>query len=146
MNYKKWYSFLKEAKEEQKLTDDTSSEKLEAPKPEEEQKEPSLVGFDSIMVDDLTIFDIMIKVQIRKTSAVLLTQIKNKIRAIPSVTTVTTTDLADSSQSYDLQEIKIKFALAKGANLDDYIKNTLVPELRQIKGMTVLHYYALEKL
>ena len=146
MNYKKWYSFLKEQQEEeQQLT--APSEETALVKIDTADNIPEKEEFvEPIVTDDLSVFEIQIKVEVPKKSAVLLTQIKDRIRALVSVTTVGTEDLADVSKLYDLRYLNLKFALSKGENVDHYIHHILTPKLRLIRNLKVLHYGKVRKV
>ena len=145
MNYKKWYSFLKEQQEEQKLTDPSGETALV--KTDTADNVPEKEEFlEPVVTDDLSVFEIQIKVQVPKKAAVLLTQIKDRIRAIVSVTTVGTDDLEDVSKLYDLRYLNLKFALSKGENVDHYIHHVLTPKLRLIRNLRVLHYGKVRKV
>jgi hypothetical protein len=146
MNYKKWYFFLKEQQEEQKLTDDPSGGTALV-KTDTADNVPEKEEFlEPVVTDDLSVFEIQIKVQVPKKEAVLLTQIKDRIRAIVSVTTVGTDDLEDVSKLYDLRYLNLKFALSKGENVDHYIHQVLTPKLRLIRNLRVLHYGKVRKV
>lgn len=145
MNYKKWYSFLKEQQEEQQVT--APSEETALVKTDTADNMPEKEEFvEPIVTDDLSVFEIQIKVQVPKKAAVLLTQIKDRIRAIVSVTTVGTEDLEDVSKLYDLRYLNLKFALSKGENVDHYIHHVLTPKLRLIRNLRVLHYGKVAKV
>lgn len=145
MNYKKWYSFLNEAQEGEQLT--APSEETALVKTDAADNVPEKEEFvEPIVTDDLSVFEIQIKVQVPKKAAVLLTQIKDRIRAIISVTTVGTDDLEDISKLYDLRYLNLKFALSKGENVDHYIHHVLTPKLRLIRNLRVLHYGKVSKV
>jgi len=145
MNYKKWYYFLNEAQEEQNLT--APSEETALVKTDTADNTPEKDEFvDPIVTDDISVYEIQIKVQVPKKAAVLLTQIKDRIRAIVSVTTVGTEDLEDVSKLYDLRYLNVKFALVKGENVDHYIHHVLTPKLRLVPGLRVLHYGKVTKV
>ena len=145
MNYKKWYSFLKEQQEEQQIP--APSEETALVKTDTADNMPEKEEFvEPIVTDDLSVFEIQIKVQVPKKAAVLLTQIKDRIRAIVSVTTVGTEDLEDISKLYDLRYLNLKFALSKGENVDHYIHHVLTPKLRLIRNLRVLHYGKVTKV
>lgn len=145
MNYKKWYSFLNEAQEEQKLS--VTSDETALVKTDTADNVPEKEEFvEPIVTDDLSVFEIQIKVEVPKKAAVLLTQIKDRIRALVSVTTVGTEDLADVSKLYDLRYLNLKFALSKGENVDHYIHHILTPKLRLIRNLKVLHYGKVRKV
>jgi len=145
MNYKKWYSFLNEAQEEQNLV--APSEQTALVKTDTADNTPEKDEFvDPIVTDDISVYEIQIKVQVPKKAAVLLTQIKDRIRAIVSVTTVGTEDLEDVSKLYDLRYLNVKFALVKGENVDHYIHHVLTPKLRLVPGLRVLHYGKVTKV
>ena len=145
MNYKKWYSFLNEQQEEQQLT--VPSEETALVKTDTADNVPEKDEFvEPIVTDDLSVFEIQIKVEVPKKAAVLLTQIKDRIRAVVSVTTVGTEDLEDVSKLYDLRYLNLKFALSKGENVDHYIHHVLTPKLRLIRNLKVLHYGKVRKV
>jgi hypothetical protein len=145
MNYKKWYSFLNEQQEEQQLT--VPSEETALVKTDTADNVPEKDEFvEPIVTDDLSVFEIQIKVEVPKKAAVLLTQIKDRIRAVVSVTTVGTEDLEDISKLYDLRYLNLKFALSKGENVDHYIHHVLTPKLRLIRNLKVLHYGKVRKV
>ena len=147
MNHNKWYKFLKEAKEEQKIPVPTSGEQTALVKTDTADNIPEKEELiDPIVTDDLSVFEIIMKVQVPKSSSVLLTQLKDKIRAIVSITTVGTEDLEDTSQIYDLRNFKVKFALSKGENVDHYIHHVLTPKLRLIRNLRILHYGKVSKV
>ena len=144
MNYKKWYSFLNE-QEEQKLT--VPSEETALVKTDTADNVPEKDEFvEPIVTDDLSVFEIQIMVEVPKKAAVLLTQIKDRIRALVSVTTVGTEDLEDISKLYDLRYLNLKFALSTGENVDHYIHHVLTPKLRLIRNLKVLHYGKVRKV
>ena len=101
---------------------------------------------EPVVTDDLSVYEIKIKVQVPRKEAVLLTQIKDRIRAIVSVTVVGTEDLEDVSTIYDLRYLNLKFALSKGQNIDHYIHHVLTPKLRLIRNLTVLHFGKVRKV
>jgi hypothetical protein len=145
MNYKKWYKFLNEQQEEQSLT--TNSETTALVKTDTADNVPEKEEFvEPVVTDDLSVYEIQIKVQVPKKEAVLLTQIKDRIRAIISVTTVGTEDLEDVSKIYDLRYLNLKFALSKGENIDHYIHHVLTRKLRLIRNLRVLHYGKVRKV
>ena len=143
MNTAKWYKFLREQEEEkeQKLTD--LGEKPEDIEDETVEKD---TGLDPIVTDEISVFQIVVKAEFRKGTKVLLTQFKDIIRGIVSVTTVGTEDLPDPSELYDRRNLNIKFELERGENIDEYMRAILVPQLRKIRGMRVLHYGKIEKV
>ena len=145
MNYKKWYKFLNEQQEEQSLTADSETTALV--KTDAADNVPEKEEFvEPVVTDDLSVYEIQIKVQVPKKEAVLLTQIKDRIRAIISVTTVGTEDLEDVSKIYDLRYLNLKFALSKGENIDHYIHHVLTRKLRLIRNLRVLHYGKVRKV
>jgi hypothetical protein len=145
MNYKKWYSFLNEAQEEQNIS--ATSQETALVKTDTADNVPEKDEFvDPIVTDDLSVFEIQIKVEVPKKAAVLLTKIKDRIRAVVSVTTVGTEDLEDVSKLYDLRYLNLKFALSKGENVDHYIHHILTPKLRLIRNLKVLHYGKVTKV
>jgi len=145
MNYKKWYKFLNEQQEEQSLTADSETTALV--KTDAADNVPEKEEFvEPVVTDDLSVYEIQIKVQVPKKEVVLLTQIKDRIRAILSVTTVGTEDLADVSKIYDLRYLNLKFALSKGENIDHYIHHVLTRKLRLIRNLRVLHYGKVRKV
>ena len=145
MNYKKWYCFLKEQQEEQQLT--APSDETALVKTDTVDNVPEKDEFvEPTVTDDLSVFEIQIKVEVPKKAAVLLTQIKDRIRALVSVTTVGTEDLEDVSKLYDLRYLNVKFALVKGENVDHYIHHVLTPKLRLVPGLRVLHYGKVTKV
>ncbi len=147
MNHNKWYKFLKEAKEEQKLAVQASDEETAlVPTDTADNVVQKDEFIDPIVTDDLSVFEIQIKVEVPKKAAVLLTQIKDRIRAVVSVTTVGTEDLPDPSVMYDRRNLNIKFELERGENIDEYMRAILVPQMRKIRGMRVLHYSPVRKV
>lgn len=147
MNYKKWYSFLNEAQEEQKIPVPTSDEQTALVKTDTADNVAQKDEFlEPVVTDDLSVFEIQIKVEVPKKAAVLLTQIKDRIRAVVSVTTVGTKDLEDISKIYDLRYLNLKFALSKGENVDHYLHHVLVPKLRLISNLRVLNYGKVRKV
>ncbi len=147
MNHNKWYKFLKEAKEEQKIPVSASDEETALVKTDTADNIAQKDEFvDPIVTDDLSVFEIQIKVEVPKKAAVLLTQIKDRIRAVVSVTTVGTEDLEDISKLYDLRYLNLKFALSKGENIDHYIHHVLTPKLRLIRNLRVLHFGKVTKV
>ena len=143
MNTAKWYKFLREQEEEkeQKLTD-----LGEEPSDIEDKTVEKDAGLDPIVTDEISVFQIVVKAEFRKGTKVLLTQFKDIIRGIVSVTTVGTEDLPDPSELYDRRNLNVKFELERGENIDEYMRAILVPQMRRIKGMRVLHYGKIEKV
>ena len=147
MNTSKWYKFLREQKEEEQeltikvkdtdevVSDDTADNQI--------SKE---LDIDPIVTDEISVFQIIVKAEFRKSTNVLLTQFKDIIRGIISVTTVGTEDLPDPSMLYDRRNLNIKFELERGENIDEYMRAVLVPQLRKIRGMRILHYGKVEKV
>jgi len=143
MNTAKWYKFLREQEEEkeQKLTD-----LGEEPSDIEDETVEKDAGLDPIVTDEISVFQIVVKAEFRKGTKVLLTQFKDIIRGIISVTTVGTEDLPDPSELYDRRNLNVKFELERGENIDEYMRAILVPQMRKIRGMRVLHYGKIEKV
>ena len=143
MNTAKWYKFLREQEEEkeQKLTD-----LGEEPEDIEDETVEKDAGLDPIVTDEISVFQIVVKAEFRKGTKVLLTQFKDIIRGIVSVTTVGTEDLPDPSELYDRRNLNVKFELERGENIDEYMRSILVPQMRKIRGMRVLHYGKIEKV
>ena len=143
MNTAKWYKFLREQEEEkeQKLTD-----LGEEPSDIEDKTVEKDAGLDPIVTDEISVFQIVVKAEFRKGTKVLLTQFKDIIRGIISVTTVGTEDLPDPSELYDRRNLNVKFELERGENIDEYMRAILVPQMRKIRGMRVLHYGKIEKV
>lgn len=147
MNTSKWYKFLREQKEEEQeltikvkdtdevVSDDTADNQI--------SKE---LDIDPIVTDEISVFQIIVKAEFRKSTNVLLTQFKDIIRGIISVTTVGTEDLPDPSMLYDRRNLNVKFELERGENIDEYMRAVLVPQLRKIRGMRILHYGKVEKV
>ena len=143
MNTAKWYKFLREQEEEkeQKLTD-----LGEEPDDIEDKTVEKDAGLDPIVTDEISVFQIVVKAEFRKGTKVLLTQFKDIIRGIISVTTVGTEDLPDPSELYDRRNLNVKFELERGENIDEYMRAILVPQMRKIRGMRILHYGKIEKV
>lgn len=143
MNTAKWYKFLREQEEEkeQKLTD-----LGEEPNDIEDETVEKDAGLDPIVTDEISVFQIVVKAEFRKGTKVLLTQFKDIIRGIISVTTVGTEDLPDPSELYDRRNLNVKFELERGENIDEYMRAILVPQMRKIRGMRILHYGKIEKV
>ena len=143
MNTTKWYKFLREQQEEEKenLTILTKNEDNVNTDAIEKHS-----GLDPIVTDDISVFELVVKAEFRKGSKVLLTQFKDIIRGIISVTTVGTEDLPDASEIYDRRNLNVKFELERGENIDEYMRAVLIPQLRKIRGMRVLHYGKIEKV
>ena len=47
---------------------------------------------------------------------------------------------------YDRRNLNVKFELERGENIDEYMRAVLIPQLRKIRGMRVLHYGKIEKV
>lgn len=143
MNTTKWYKFLREQQEEEKenLTILTKNEDNVNTDAIEKHS-----GLDPIVTDDISVFELVVKAEFRKGTKVLLTQFKDIIRGIISVTTVGTEDLPDASEIYDRRNLNVKFELERGENIDEYMRAVLIPQLRKIRGMRVLHYGKIEKV
>lgn len=136
MNITKWYKFLREQQEEEKENEeDSNTHAIEKDS-----------GLDPIVTDDISIFQLVVKAEFRKGTKVLLTQFKDIIRGIISVTTVGTEDLPDASEMYDRRNLNVKFELERGENIDEYMRAVLIPQIRKIRGMRVLHYGKIEKV
>lgn len=148
MNTSKWYKFLREQKEEEqeltiKVKDDADEVVSDDTADNQISKE---LDIDPIVTDEISVFQIIVKAEFRKSTNVLLTQFKDIIRGIISVTTVGTEDLPDPSMLYDRRNLNIKFELERGENIDEYMRAVLVPQLRKIRGMRILHYGKVEKV
>ena len=148
MNTSKWYKFLREQKEEEqeltiKVKDDADEVVSDDTADNQISKE---LDIDPIVTDEISVFQIIVKAEFRKSTNVLLTQFKDIIRGIISVTTVGTEDLPDPSMLYDRRNLNIKFELERGENIDEYMRAILVPQLRKIRGMRILHYGKVEKV
>lgn len=143
MNTTKWYKFLRELQEEEK-------ENLTILKKNEEDSNTDAIekdsGLEPIVTDDISVFQLVVKAEFRKGTKVLLTQFKDIIRGIISVTTVGTEDLPDASEMYDRRNLNVKFELERGENIDEYMRAVLIPQIRKIRGMRVLHYGKIEKV
>ena len=141
MNTTKWYKFLREQQEKEnvivlrKNEEDSNTDAIEKHS-----------GLDPIVTDDISVFELVVKAEFRKGTKVLLTQFKDIIRGIISVTTVGTEDLPDASEIYDRRNLNVKFELERGENIDEYMRAVLIPQLRKIRGMRVLHYGKIEKV
>jgi len=148
MNTSKWYKFLREQQEEEqqltlKVKDDANEVAGDDDADNQISKE---LDIDPIVTDEISVFQIIVKAEFRKSTNVLLTQFKDIIRGIISVTTVGTVDLPDPSMLYDRRNLNIKFELERGENIDEYMRAILVPQLRKIRGMRILHYGKVEKV
>ena len=148
MNTSKWYKFLREQKEEEqeltiKVKDDTDEVVSDDTADNQISKQ---LDIDPIVTDEISVFQIIVKAEFRKSTNVLLTQFKDIIRGIISVTTVGTEDLPDPSMLYDRRNLNVKFELERGENIDEYMRAVLVPQLRKIRGMRILHYGKVEKV
>jgi hypothetical protein len=143
MNTKKWYKFLREQQEEEKENGIALTKNEEDINADPIEKHS---GLDPIVTDDISVFQLVVKAEFRKGSKVLLTQFKDIIRGIISVTTVGTEDLPDASEIYDRRNLNVKFELERGENIDEYMRAILVPQMRKIRGMRVLHYGKIEKV
>lgn len=146
MNTSKWYRFLREQQEEEELTikvKDTDEVASDNTADNQISKE---LDIDPIVTDEISVFEIIVKAEFRKSTNVLLTQFKDIIRGIVSVTTVGTEDLPDPSMLYDRRNLNVKFELERGENIDEYMRAVLVPQLRKIRGMRILHYGKVEKV
>ena len=148
MNTSKWYKFLREQKEEeQELTIKVKDDADEVAGDDTADNQISKqLDIDPIVTDEISVFQIIVKAEFRKSTNVLLTQFKDIIRGIISVTTVGTEDLPDPSMLYDRRNLNIKFELERGENIDEYMRAVLVPQLRKIRGMRILHYGKVEKV
>jgi hypothetical protein len=144
MNHNKWYKFLKEAKKEK--TPIAPQETALVKTNTEENQPIKDVNIDPIVTDEISVFEVTVKAEFRKGSNVMLTQFKDIIRGIVSVTTVGTEDLPDPSVLYDRRNLNIKFELERGENIDEYMRAVLVPQMRKIRGMRVLHYSPVRKV
>ena len=145
MNTSKWYRFLREQQEEEltikvKDTDEVASDNTA------DNQISKQLDIDPVVTDEISVFEIIVKAEFRKSTNVLLTQFKDIIRGIISVTTVGTEDLPDPSMLYDRRNLNVKFELERGENIDEYMRAVLVPQLRKIRGMRILHYGKVEKV
>jgi len=146
MNTSKWYKFLREQQEEQELTIKVKDTDEVANDKDADNQISKELDIDPIVTDEISVFQIIVKAEFRKSTNVLLTQFKDIIRGIISVTTVGTEDLPDLSMLYDRRNLNIKFELERGENIDEYMRAVLVPQLRKIRGMRILHYGKVEKV
>ncbi len=133
MNLNKWYKFINEQQQVQQPAQTST-----------EQPEEKVV--DQYITDEIAVFQLIVKAEFEKGSNVLLTQFKDIIRGIISVTTVSAQDISDLSLKYDRRYLNIKFELERGENIDEYLNKVLVPQLRKIKGMRILHYSKVERV
>jgi len=102
-----------------------------------------------VIKSEVSIFEIEVKVKILKTlenEKILITQIKDKIRGILSVTTVRNNEIEADVLSSELQLLKIKFELGRGEILNQYVEQTLVPDLRKLKEIQILHFSKIKKI
>ena len=102
-----------------------------------------------VIKSEVSIFEIDVKVKILKTlenEKILITQIKDKIRGILSVTTVRNNEIEGDILSSELQLLKIKFELGRGEILNQYVEQTLVPDLRKLKEIQILHFSKIKKI
>ena len=102
-----------------------------------------------VIKSEVSIFEIDVKVKILKTlenEKILITQIKDKIRGILSVTTVRNNEIEGDILSPELQHLKIKFELGRGEILNQYVEQTLVPDLRKLKEIQILHFSKIKKI
>lgn len=148
MNTSKWYKFLREQNEEEqeltiKVKNDTDKVVSDDTADNELSKQ---LDIDPIVTDEISVFQIVVKAEFHKSAKVLLTQFKDIIRGIVSVTTVRAEDLPDPSMVYDRRNLNIKFELERGENIDEYMRAVLVPQLRKIRGMRIIHYGKVEKV
>jgi len=146
MNTSKWYRFLREQQEEEELTIKIKDTDEVAGDDDADNQISKELDIDPIVTDEISVFEIIVKAEFRKSTNVLLTQFKDIIRGIVSVTTVGTEDLPDPSMLYDRRNLNVKFELERGENIDEYMRAVLVPQLRKIRGMRILHYGKVEKV
>jgi len=146
MNTSKWYRFLREQQEEEELTIKIKDTDEVAGDDDANNQISKELDIDPIVTDEISVFEIIVKAEFRKSTNVLLTQFKDIIRGIVSVTTVGTEDLPDPSMLYDRRNLNVKFELERGENIDEYMRAVLVPQLRKIRGMRILHYGKVEKV
>jgi hypothetical protein len=146
MNTSKWYRFLREQQEEEELTIKVKDTDEVAGDDDADNQISKELDIDPIVTDEISVFEIIVKAEFRKSTNVLLTQFKDIIRGIVSVTTVGTEDLPDPSMLYDRRNLNVKFELERGENIDEYMRAVLVPQLRKIRGMRILHYGKVEKV
>ena len=145
MNTSKWYRFLREQQEEELTIKVKDTDEVASDNTADNQISKEL-DIDPIVTDEISVFEIIVKAEFRKSTNVLLTQFKDIIRGIVSVTTVGTEDLPDPSMLYDRRNLNVKFELERGENIDEYMRAVLVPQLRKIRGMRILHYGKVEKV
>jgi hypothetical protein len=145
MNTSKWYRFLREQQEEELTIKIKDTDEVAGDDDADNQISKEL-DIDPIVTDEISVFQIIVKAEFRKSTNVLLTQFKDIIRGIISVTTVGTEDLPDPSMLYDRRNLNVKFELERGENIDEYMRAVLVPQLRKIRGMRILHYGKVEKV
>jgi len=145
MNTSKWYRFLREQQEEELTIKVKDTDEVASDNTADNQISKEL-DIDPIVTDEISVFEIIVKAEFRKSTNVLLTQFKDIIRGIISVTTVGTEDLPDPSMLYDRRNLNVKFELERGENIDEYMRAVLVPQLRKIRGMRILHYGKVEKV
>tara|TARA_Y100000592_G_scaffold100158_1_gene178895 strand:- start:3258 stop:3626 length:369 start_codon:yes stop_codon:yes gene_type:complete len=86
-----------------------------------------------------SIYKTAAKLRINKTRGGDMTQLLNEVRGIEGVTTVNhQADYARDTETFNFVIFEMKFELVgKDANPITYLKNTLIPGIRDIKGIDI---------
>jgi len=86
-----------------------------------------------------SIYKTAAKLRINKTRGGDMTQLLNEVRGIEGVTTVNhQADYARDTETFNFVIFEMKFELVgEDANPITYLKNTLIPGIRDIKGIDI---------
>ena len=100
-----------------------------------EEESEKRIGDPSYIQD---IYEITIKVSIQKTRGGDREQTYTEIRGIPGVTIVTVDPLGTShDETYYYSTLKLKFELVSNQDPRKYVKQSVFPGIRGIKGCTL---------
>lgn len=109
-----------------------------------EQEPKKRIGDPSYIQD---IYEITLKVSIQKTRGGDREQTFTEIRGIPGVTVVTVDPLGtDHDETFYYSTLLIKFELVSNQDARKYVKQTLFPGIREVKGLTLRFAGSLRKL
>jgi len=73
-----------------------------------------------------------------RESKINFTKLKDEVRAIKDVTIVKTFEVTQILAGFTYKELVLKVALDKDASIEETIKETILPKLKQIEEFTVV--------
>lgn len=117
MNRLKWYKYLVEAEEPLEITDQVIYEVA------------FLVRFPST-----------------EENKINFTKLKDEVRAIQDVTIVKTFEVAQILAGFTYKELVLKVALGKKESINETVKETILPKLKEIEEFTVVRILSIDDI